>query len=109
MLGKISRFFVGLGNLIAYRKVIYNDRDTDYFFILELLNTKLKRVAQYWGSLSNYENDYHDKEKLLELIKEIEDFQKRSFDQTENINKKECSTLMQKVGRLIPNLWLDHE
>jgi hypothetical protein len=92
-------------NLYYYRKVIMEDKDTDYIYILKILKIKLEKTYNYWGNLTDYENDYHDKEKLKELINQIDEFMKTSFEKSESVNKKECSALMAKVGRLIPNLW----
>lgn len=105
-LDKFLNSLVGLDNLRYYFKVIWNDRDTDYYYILKLLRVKMIKTQSLWGTMTDYENDYHDKEKLQELIDELDLFLKESFDKTETQNKKECSLLMSKIGRLLPNLWI---
>ena len=104
--GKFLRTMVGISNLIYYFKVIWNDRDDDYYYILKLLRVKMIKTHDLWGSMSDYENDYHDKEKLKELIYELDLFLIQSFDNTEAVNKKNCSILLGKIGKLLPNLWI---
>jgi len=60
---------------------------------------------ELWGTMTDYENDYHDRDKLKELIDELDEFMIESFDCTEAENKKKCSLLLGKIGRLLPNLW----
>lgn len=102
---KFFQFLIGINNLIYYFKVIWNDRDDDYYYILKLLRVKLAKTHAVWGTSSNYENDYQDKEKLQELINELDLFLIQSFDNTEAINKKQCSILLGKIGKHIPKLW----
>ena len=102
---KFLRTMVGISNLIYYFKVIWNDRDDDYYYILKLLRVKMIKTQELWGTMTDYENDYHDRDKLKELIDELDEFMIESFDCTEAENKKKCSLLLGKIGRLLPNLW----
>lgn len=105
LFGKFLRSMIGIGNLVYYFKVIWNDRDEDYYYILKLLRVKMNKTLSLWGTMTDYENDYHDRDKLKELIDELDLFLEQSFDKTEAQNKKECSVLLGKIGRLLPNLW----
>ena len=103
--GNTLRFFVGISNLIYYFKVIWNDRDDDYYYILKILRVKMIKTQELWGSMTDYENDYHDREQLKNLIEELDTFMIQSFEHTEAENKKKCSLLLGRIGKLLPNLW----
>lgn len=102
MLKRISQI---IDNLTWYCKIILNDKDDDYIFILLMLRQKLLKVQKHWGNHTEYEHDYDDKFKLQELIQELDIFIDRTFELTESQNKKELEKIFSKLGRFLPRLW----
>jgi len=55
-------------NFLRWKKVICIDNQYDYVFLLLIIKRKLDLIESNWGSYTNHENDYEEKEKLQELI-----------------------------------------
>jgi len=103
MFGNIIRFF---SNLKYYYNFLKEDKDNDFIYINKLLLLKLKKMELIWGTETNYVGDYNDKEKLKELIQELEkviEFQEISEDEREN--KKRNFKIYGKLGNFLPKLW----
>ena len=100
------KLFNFIENLKYYFTFLIEDKDDDFIYINKLLLLKLKKVETIWGKETNYAGDYDDKEKLKELIQELEkviEFQETSEDEREN--KKRNFKIYGKLGNLIPKLW----
>ena len=48
----MKKIFRGIQNLIAYAKLIWNDRDYDHAFLYQLLSFKLSRMEKFFASPS---------------------------------------------------------
>ena len=72
---KIKSMIAGLKNLWKWRKVIYYDRDWDYFFIYQILKTKLQFQADYIKKYGYHENASKDAKQMLECVDLIDKVQ----------------------------------
>jgi hypothetical protein len=63
--------FNGIKNLIKWRKVIWNDSDWDYEFLLIILETKLKFMAESFKSDNAFSVDSEIHGKEMEKCAEI--------------------------------------
>ena len=73
---KNQRMIRGLKNLWRWRKVIWNDRDYDYYYIYEVLKQKLifqRDHLRKYGFHSNSEADANDIEQVIQLIQALQD------------------------------------
>jgi hypothetical protein len=68
----VKSFLKGINNLIKWRKIIWQDRWWDYYFLLEILHFKLKDMEENWGKNTHYVNDYKDKDIIKSLIDDLE-------------------------------------
>jgi len=102
----LKNFLVGLSNLKYYFKTIWNDRQTDYIFVIEILIKKLQKTEEYWGSCTSYEHDYDDKEKLQEILAELKKIKKKAlFSPDDKLIKHDLEKVCGKLARLLPKLW----
>jgi len=65
----------GIKNFWYYRKVIYNDRWYDHFFLLEMMEVKLRNMVDNWDK-AHYANSEVEKlqmEKAISLLKQLKD------------------------------------
>jgi hypothetical protein len=77
-----NKLKLGIHNFWRYRKVIWEDRDWDYYFLLELVETKLRFMSEYhrkYGITVNadkYADQMAKAAELIRLLKEenFEDF-----------------------------------
>ena len=76
MLYKIRNFFDWIVKVISYSKLLWNDFDWDFTFILILLQYKIKRTRNNIGKYGIHEG----KEKDCMQMKEIEDLLTRMID-----------------------------
>ena len=67
----LKSFLKGIDNLIKWRKIIWQDRWWDYYFLLEILQFKLKDMEENWGKNTHYVNDYKDKEIIKSLLEDL--------------------------------------
>ena len=68
----IRKFRKGISNLWKWRKIIWEDRWWDYYYLLEILRFKLKDMEEHWGRDTHYVEDYKEKDILKELIADLE-------------------------------------
>jgi len=68
----IDKFFVCKYNYYKWRDVICNDNQYDFVFLLFVIRKKLKLIEEHWGTHTNHEHDYKEKEKLQELIDDLD-------------------------------------
>jgi len=93
-----------LKNCWYYRKAL-SKSDDDWSNVNLLLLLKLEKVYKYWGENTNYEKDYDDKFKLLDIISDLKYIQSHTFQLTEKENKEHLVKAYGKLGRLLPKLW----
>ena len=70
-----KQVIVGIKNLWRWRKVIYNDRDWDHWFIYEILKTKLQHQSEHFLKYAYTESaPQHAAEmkKCIELIELVQ-------------------------------------
>lgn len=58
----------GLKNIWKWRRVIYKDRDWDYWFMYEIMKTKLRFQAEYLAEYGYHENSATDTKRILECV-----------------------------------------
>ena len=63
---KIKNILIGLKNIWKWRKVIYKDRNWDYWFVYEVLKTKLKFQAEYLHKHGMHESSSANAKQILE-------------------------------------------
>ena len=69
---RIRSIITGLKNLWKWRKVIYHDRNCDYWFIYEILKTKLEYQANHIEKNGTHENSDKYVADMREVIKLID-------------------------------------
>ena len=106
---KIERFYKCKNNLSNWRKVICVDDQKDFIYLLLILKKKLELIEKEWGTHTDHENDYEEKEKLQELINTLEKMinialLKNDVSKDENYQKLSKS-FFNKLHRLHDKLW----
>ena len=76
---KIKTIITGLRNLWRWRKTLYYDRDWDYYFIYEILKTKLKFQHEHFVKYGYHEDSSKDAEQILECIDLIDKVQNEYY------------------------------
>ena len=76
---RITYFLEGIRNLIAWRKVIYEDRNFDHYFIYEILKTKLKFQADHIKKYSLHQNAEEEVNRIVECIDMIDKVQNEYY------------------------------
>ena len=71
----MKKIITGLYNFWKWRKVIYNDRDWDHYFIYEMLKTKLKHSADHFSKYGIRERDVNDAQTMMHCVHLIEKIQ----------------------------------
>ena len=66
-------------NLIRWFPVIVKDRDYDYYFIFEILKTKLKHQAKYIGDRDIHVNAKRDSEIMMLCVRLIDKIQSEYY------------------------------
>lgn len=62
----------GIQNLWYWRKVIWNDRDWDYYFLSKMIVHKMKRMDKHFLEYSNHVNREKDVRKMRCFYKRLE-------------------------------------
>ncbi len=96
-------------NFLKWKDVICIDNQYDFVFLLLILKRKLELIEHGWGTYTNHENDYDEKEKLQELISMLN----RMIDialENQNVSKhqeyqKLSKSFFNKLHRLHDKLW----
>lgn len=104
----VRNFRRGIENLFKYRKLIWEDRWWDYYFLLEMLKFKLKDMEEKWGSETHYVNDLDEKETLKKLIEDLEwmlDDENEFKDGYEEEYKKRSRSFFGRLDRNHRKLW----
>ena len=71
----MNKIITGLSNFWKWRKVIYNDRDWDHYFIYEILKTKLENMSDHFSKYGMRERDTTDSETMMHCVRLIEKIQ----------------------------------
>jgi len=71
----IRNIIVGLKNIWRWRKVIFKDRDCDYWYTYEILKTKLKFQADYIRKYSYHESAQDSINQILDCVDLIDKVQ----------------------------------
>jgi len=79
MIRKIKSALIGIKNIWKWRSVIYKDRVWDYWFVYEILKTKLKFQANHLLKYSNHESSGADVKQLLECVDLIDKVQNEYY------------------------------
>ena len=69
---RIKSIIKGLKNLWKWRKPIYNDCDWDYWFIYQILKTKLEFTADHLEKQGIHENKDKDIAQIREVLELID-------------------------------------
>lgn len=118
---KIRSIATGLSNIWKWRKVIYNDRNWDYWFIYQILKTKLEFQADHFAKNGYHESAGEDIKEIRECIELIDKVQneyyldelfkqdKFSLDEANLAEEKHNSARKQLFSRLEKNIegWWD--
>jgi hypothetical protein len=79
MIRKIRNILAGLHNIWKWRKVIYKDKEWDYWFVYEILKTKLKFQAEYLTKYGYHENSITNAVHILECVDLIDKVQNEYY------------------------------
>ena len=88
------KFIHGLGNLIKWFKIIWNDRDYDYYYILETLKFKLIKLQNRWQKHNYFVGQKKSLKHikicifLINRIQEDDYFSFKEFNRLRDINWK---------------------
>jgi len=117
---RIRNIITGLKNLWKWRKTIYHDRNWDYWFIYEILKTKLEHHAEYTEKYGMHENDDKYIAEMREVIRLIDIVQNEKiidealradkwstelFDETERKHDEAKKELFTKLHDGIDHWW----
>ena len=58
----------GIGNLISWFPIVWNDRDWDYYFIYDLLHFKLSRMEKYIRKYGHSVDNKKDADSIKECV-----------------------------------------
>ena len=110
-------FKSGIKNFWKYRKIIWNDRWYDYFFIINLIEFKLEDTIKNWDKAHYIGSDF-TKGRMIVVLKRIktfqdnlEELQEKYYSKTITKEKylKEKNILLEKTwkrfGRNITRFW----
>lgn len=92
-LGSFNNFFRGLKNLYVYRKLIWNDRDFDDSYLIDLIRFKLVRMKQWWEKGEYYTLDSNAHfciqriNTLIKMLDEIITNEKYAYEYMNHIEK----------------------
>jgi hypothetical protein len=78
---RLNSIITGLSNIWKWRKVIYRDRDWDYWFIYEILKTKLQYQSEHFIKYGYHENSSKDAKQMLECIDLIDKVQNEYYEE----------------------------
>ncbi len=98
----------GFGNLLRFRKIIWNDRWWDYSFFLELMLFKLKDMQEHWGTDTHYVGDLDDKEIIDKLVEDLDwmlNNEEEFNDGYEKKYKKRSKAFFGRLDRHHRKLW----
>jgi hypothetical protein len=76
----IRNFKQGIKNLIKWFPTIWNDRNWDYYFILEILKVKLQTQSDYIRKNGNHTQANRDSEIMNTLVKLTHRFQNAYYE-----------------------------
>lgn len=79
---RIRNILTGLKNIWKWRKVIYKDRDWDYWFVYEILKTKLQFQADHLIQYGHHENAEVYAKQILECVDLIDKVQNEYYVDT---------------------------
>lgn len=118
---KMRQFIQGVKNLIKWRKIIWYDRNFDYFYVYEILKKKLefqRDHIQKYKLHENYQRDIDTLTECIELIKEVqyeecinielnsnESWTEEMFKRAENCHNEKRKKLFQKIEENIEFWW----
>jgi hypothetical protein len=68
---RIRKLITGIKNLIYYFRIIWNDMDYDYYYILFLIFHKLKKTQKRYTKKDFFENQENELNKPLRICIEI--------------------------------------
>ena len=69
---KIRRTLDGLNNLFVWAPTIYRDRNSDYYFIYEILQKKLENCAEHTKHFDRHTSSKVDYQKMMLCVRLIE-------------------------------------
>ena len=69
---KILDRIVAKRNYKRWKEVIDIDNDYHFVYLLVIIRHKLKLIEEMWGKYTDHEKDYEEKEKLQELIDDVD-------------------------------------
>jgi len=96
-------------NRLLWKDVINIDDQRDFIYLLLILHRKLQLMEKVWGTSTNHENDYDEKEKLQDLLNILDEMisialENRDVTKHERYQKLSRS-FFNKLHRLHDKLW----
>jgi hypothetical protein len=117
---RIKSIITGLKNIWKWRKAIYRDRDWDYWFIYQILKTKLEHQADHIEQYGMHENKTRDVAQMRDVIRLIDIVQNEKiidealkadkwseelFDETDKRHNEAKKELFTKLHDGIDHWW----
>ena len=110
---KISVFFRDIGkgfsNLIKWFPVIWNDRQWDHFFILQMLKFKLELMSKFFKTKAlamRSEEDAANMDKCIHLLDRIlKDDYKGSYAHQDYLLKQDLALLFETMRKQVRCWW----
>lgn len=117
---RIRTAIIGLENIWKWRRAIYRDRDWDYWFIYQILKTKLEHQADYIERYGMHETKARDifqirevielidivqNEKIVDEALKADKWSKELFEETERRHNQAKKELFTKLHDNIDHWW----
>ena len=106
---KVERYIACYYNFKKWKDVICIDNQYDFIFLLLILKRKLELIEKNWGDHTDHENDYDEKEKLIELIQLLDKMINIALIENDVSKNQEYQKLSKsffnKLHRLHDKLW----
>jgi hypothetical protein len=118
---RINNFTTGLRNLWKWKKIIWQDRDWDYFFTYQILKKKLEFQRDHFeqnGWHDKSDNDVKTLNECIELINKVQhevyideainlesDWTEKVLIEAENKHNEARKELFEKLEKNIEHWW----
>lgn len=109
---KISRILInieycidGIKNIISYIPIIYNNRDWDYIYFIDLIEFKLKKIKKLFTECQIAEGDELIPSQVDEVLQQISKYREASFGYNFEQEQKEFEKIFDILKKYLQGWW----
>lgn len=109
---KISRILInieycidGIKNVISYIPIIYNNRDWDYIYFIDLIEFKLKKIKKLFTECQIAEGDELIPSQVDEVLQQISKYRETSFGYNFEQEQKEFEKIFDMLKKYLQGWW----